>query len=68
MSTIRDDLHQLVDLLSEEELVQVHDLAKILLVEPDDLTESEMEEVAKGEEEVRKGEWVRWEDVRRTDV
>ena len=68
MSTIRHDLHQLVDLLSEAELIQVYDLAKMLLVEPDDLTESEVEEVAKGEEEVRRGEWVRWEDVKRTDV
>ena len=63
MSTIREELHQLVDLLPEQELIQVHDLVKVLLVEPEDLTEEEWEEVVKGEKEVERGEWVRWEEV-----
>jgi hypothetical protein len=68
MSTTRDDLNQLLELLPEEELSQVLDFAKVLLEEPEDLTDEEWEEVHKGEEEIKRGEWVRWEDVRRTDV
>ena len=68
MSTMKDELHQLVESLSEEDLHQVHDFVKVLLEEPDDLTPEEWEEAIKGEEEVRRGEWVRWRDVKRTDV
>jgi hypothetical protein len=54
--------------LPEEELAQVLDFVKVLPEEPEDLTDEEWEEVRKGEEEIKRGEWVRWEDVRRTDV
>ncbi|MFQ6030783.1 MAG: DUF2283 domain-containing protein [Dehalococcoidia bacterium] len=37
-------------------------------VEAEDLTEEEHEELIRGEEEFRRGEWVKWEDVRRRDV
>ncbi len=68
MSTTRDELNQLLESLPEEELAQVLDFVKVLLEEPEDLTDEEWEEVRKGEEEIKRGEWVRWEDVRRTDV
>jgi hypothetical protein len=64
MGTRRDDLNQLLELLPEEELAQVLDFVRVLLEDPEDLTEKEWEEVHKGEEEIRHGEWVRWEDVR----
>jgi lipoate-protein ligase A len=67
MSTTRDDLNQLLELLPEE-LSQVLDFVKVLLEEPEDLTDEEWEEVHKEKEEIKRGEWVRWEDVRRTDV
>jgi hypothetical protein len=68
MSATRDELNQLLESLPEEELAQVLDFVKVLLEEPEDLTDEEWEEVRKGEEEIKRGEWVRWEDVRRTDV
>jgi hypothetical protein len=68
MSTIRYELHQLLDRLPEPELSQVRDFMKVLLEEREELTDEEWEEVGKGEEEIQRGEWVRWEDVRRTDV
>ena len=68
MSAIREELSQLLATLPEKDLNQVRDFVKVLLQEPEDLTEDEWREVNKGKEEFRRGEWVRWEDVRRTDV
>jgi hypothetical protein len=68
MSTTRDELHQLLESLPEEELAQVLDFVKVLLEESEDLSDEEWEEVHKGEEEIRRGEWVRWKDVKRADV
>ncbi len=68
MSTTRDELYKLLESLPDEKLSQVGDLVKVLVEEPDELTESEWAEVHKGEEEIQHGEWVRWEDVKRQDV
>ena len=68
MSVLREELHQLLGSLPEEELSQVRDFLKVLLEEPDDLTEEERQEVREGEDEIRRGEWVWWEEVRRKDV
>ncbi len=68
MSAIRDELYQLVESLPEEELAQVLDFVRVLLEEPEILTEKARRAVQKGEEEVRRGEWVKWEDIRRKDV
>lgn len=68
MSAVREELDQLLELLPEEELTQVRDFVKVLLAEPEELTEEEWQELREGEEEIRRGEWVRWEDVRRKDV
>jgi hypothetical protein len=38
MSTLREELHQLLEALPEEELGQVRDFLKLLLEEPDELT------------------------------
>jgi len=68
MTAIRDELHQLVESLPEEDLTQVRDFVKVFLEEPDELTKEEWQEVREGEEEFRRGEWVKWHDVRRKDV
>jgi hypothetical protein len=68
MTAIRDELRQLVESLPEEDLTQVRDFVKVLLREPEELTESQLQEVHEGEAEFRRGEWVRWQDVRRKDV
>ena len=48
MSTMREELHRLVESLSEDELSEVREFAKLLLKEPDELTEDERGEVKKG--------------------
>ena len=68
MSAIREELSKLLEALPEEELTKVLDLVKVLLKEPEELTAEEWKEVLKGEEEIRRGKWVKWEDVRRKDV
>jgi hypothetical protein len=68
MSATKDELHRLLESLPEEELSQVRDFVKVLLEEPEYLTDEERKEVREGEEEIRRGEWVWWEEVRRKDV
>jgi hypothetical protein len=68
MSATKEELHRLLESLPEEELSQVRDFVKVLIEEPEDLTEEERQEVREGEEEVRRGEWVWWEEVRRKGV
>jgi hypothetical protein len=68
MSATREELQRLLESLPEEELPQVRDFVKVLLEEPEDLTEEEWRELCEGEEEIRRGEWVWWEEVRRKDV
>ena len=45
MTTIRAELHQLLEVLPEEELAQVRDFLIVLLEEPQELTDEEWEEV-----------------------
>ena len=68
MNTLREELHQLVEGLSEDDLSEVKDFVKVLLKEPDELSDEEIAELKKGEKEVREGDWVWLEDVKRNDV
>lgn len=68
MSAIREELTKLLESLPEEELTQVRDFVKVMLEEPEELIEEEWQEVREGEAEIRRGEWVRWEDVRRKNI
>ena len=45
MTTLREELHQPLEVLPEDELAQVPDFLKVLLAEPEELTEEEWEEV-----------------------
>ena len=51
--------------LSQEEVSQVLDFIKLLREQPEELTDHEHEEVKAGREEFARGEWSRWQDVRR---
>jgi len=64
----KEELHSLLESLPESGLDQVHSLLLVLLQEPEDLTEDEARELAEGQAEVARGEWVRWEDVKREEV
>ncbi len=68
MSNSREQLNQLLGSLVDEDLEEVLSFVKVLLSEPEELTQKEWREAQKGEEEIRRGEWVRWEDVKRSDV
>jgi hypothetical protein len=51
--------------LSEEEMVEVLKFVTLLQGQPEELSAEELEEVRAGQEEFRRGEWARWEDVKR---
>ena len=64
MYAIREEVHRLVEALGDEELAEVRDFLNVLTREPVELTAEEWQEVSEGEEDFRKGDWVRWKAVR----
>lgn len=68
MSALREELHQLVEGLSEDDLSEVKDFVKVLLKEPDELTDDELADLDGGQKEIRQGDWTWLEDVKRNDV
>ena len=68
MSATREQLDQLLDSLTEDALDEVNNFVQVLLREPDELTEDEEQEVEEAEKEMQRGDWVRWDDIKRTDV
>jgi hypothetical protein len=68
MGAVRDQLIEDLKRLSEDDLAVVRDFVRVLLEEEEDLTAEEAAEFDAGREEIARGEWARWEDVRRTDV
>lgn len=64
--TTREDLHHLVDELGEVEANELLEYARWLAAEEDEpLTEEELARVEAGEAEIRRGEYVTLEDVKR---
>lgn len=51
--------------LSEQEMAEVVEFVKLLHGQSEELTDEELEEVQTGQEEFRRGEWTRWEDIKR---
>jgi len=51
--------------LSEEEMSEVLKFVRLLQEEAEELSDEELQEVRAGQEEFRRGEWTRWEDVKR---
>ena len=47
MSTAKEELSQLIDSLEEEDAKAVRDFVKILLAEPDEVSEDEWKEIRK---------------------
>ncbi len=65
---IREEIHRLVDAVPDEELDEVRESILELLREPADLTDCEKRDFKAGLAELRRGEWVWWEDAKRKDV
>ena len=68
MSATRNEINQLLGSLTEKDLRKVRSFVKVLLRPAEKISEEELQEVRKGEEEFRRGDWVRWEDVRTRSV
>jgi hypothetical protein len=68
MSTAKQDLIQLLDFLEEDDIEQILGLVKVLKEQPEKLSKDELRELDLGEEEIRRGDSVLWEDVKRADV
>lgn len=64
----REEVHDLVDQLADPLLPEVANFIRVALREPDGLTDDELREVELGKEEIRRGEFVRWPENKRTDV
>ena len=57
-----------IDIQNAKKQANLSDQDRVLLSEPDDLSEEEIEELLAGEDEIKRGEWVAWDAVRRKDV
>ncbi len=64
----REEVHRLVDRVSERCLSDVADFIRVMTREPEQLTDRELREIELSEEEFRRGEFVRWPDNKRSDV
>lgn len=67
-SAIRAAPRLFLEALPQKDLAETRDLLNVLLKEPDELDDQEIEELLAGEEELKNGEWVTWGAVRRKDV
>lgn len=67
MSAARQELKKVVGELSEDES---HILLKFAqwLREQEELTDKELAILRRGEQQIRKGDFVWWRDVKRTDI
>ena len=51
--------------LSEQEMAEVLKFVRLLQGKPEKLSTEELAEVREGQDELRRGEWARWQDVKR---
>lgn len=63
--TTREELRRIVDILSEENAVELLEYARWLEQADETLTDEEIARVRHGEEQLRRGERVAWDDLRR---
>jgi hypothetical protein len=68
MSATKAQVVRQIEQLTEAQLQEVLAFIQVLAQEPEVLTPEEWAEVRAGQEEVARGEWVRWDDVRRPSV
>lgn len=62
--TTKEELHHLVEVLSDQDAAEVLDYIHWLQEEPDTLTPEEMERVRLGEEQIARGEFTTLEQLR----
>ena len=53
-----------IDVQEAKKLANLSHVDQVLLSEPDELSEQEMEELLAGEDEIKRGEWVAWAQPR----
>ena len=63
--TTKDEIRQIVDALSEDEAAELLAYARWLRDPGETLTDEEVNRVERGEEQIRRGETVTWDDLRR---
>ncbi len=63
--TSKEELRRLVDTLSDETAVELLDYARWLQQESEMLSDEELARAKQGEEEIRRGESVPWDELRR---
>ncbi len=64
--TVKQDLHRLIDLVPDEEAAEVLDYLQWLMRDGDTLSETELEMLARGEDEIARGEFVTLDDLDRS--
>jgi hypothetical protein len=64
--TVKEQLHQIVDLLQDEEARQALDYLRWLASETETLSKQELAAVFKGEEEIGQGKYVTLAELRRS--
>ena len=68
MSVMREELSDLLETLPEDDLRQVHDFVRVLLEAPEELSDKEFQEVQPGDGEFQRGDWYRWDEIKRQEV
>lgn len=68
MTALKEELIRQLDSLSDHELAEVLDFVRVLQEEPEELSPEEAEDLRSSKGEVARGEWVRWQDIKRPDV
>lgn len=63
--TTKEELRHLVDSLSDAEAAELLDYARWLREESEALTPEELARAGRGEEEIRRGDTVSWDELRR---
>jgi cytochrome c553 len=65
MATTKDELRQILDALSDEDAAELLEYARWLRQTGETLSDEEVVRVTEGEEQLRRGERVSWDTLRR---
>ena len=68
MIPLKEELIQRLNELSDQDLAEVLDFVRVLQEEPEELSPEESAQLRASREEVARGEWARWQDIKRPDV
>ncbi|MFQ5803444.1 MAG: hypothetical protein ACE5JQ_11175 [Candidatus Methylomirabilales bacterium] len=68
MNPLKEELIRQLDKLSDHELAEILDFVRVLQEEPEKLSPEEAEALEASRDEVARGDWVRWKDIKRSDV